>query len=98
MPDNEQIPLFHVGLRASCRLLVTGAIEHGIAWEINRYIGEQEGSWQTHETLLVSKDVFDDEDDAKRDAVRTLESLGCCEESPLRLAFRTIVDWMTDEA
>ena len=37
-------------------------------------------------------------DDAKRDAVRTLESFGCCEDSPFRKAFRTVVEWMVDEA
>ena len=64
----------------------------------NRRLPEREGEWPNFETLMVSKDVFEFEDDAKRDAVRTLKSFGCCEDSPFRKAFRTVVEWMVDEA
>ena len=56
-----------------------GETVYGLAWEINRRLPEREGKWPNFETLMVSKDVFEFEDDAKRDAVRTLESFGCCE-------------------
>ena len=94
----EQTPGYHVQLRTSCRL-VPGQYEPkvGTAWEVTRFIGQREGEWLRSESLLVSPDVFDDEDDAKRDAVRTLESMFCCDDSPLRIAFRTAIDWMVDE-
>ena len=53
---------------------------------------------QDSEVLFVSPDVFDSEDDAKRAAVQTLESLQCCDTSPLRIAFRTAIDWMVNES
>ena len=79
-------------------LICVGETVYGLAWEINRRLPEREGKWPNFETLMVSKDVFEFEDDAKRDAVRTLESFGCCEDSPFRKAFRTVVEWMVDEA
>ena len=95
----NQTPEYKVGLRASGRL-VQGQHEPkiGTSWEVRQSVGEQEGSWQQSKILFVSPDVFDSEDDAKRDAVQTLESLQCCETSPLRIAFRTAIDWMVDES
>ena len=93
-----EMPAYQLGLRTSCRLLPNGETVYGLAWEINRRLPDREGEWPNFETLMVSKDVFEFEDDAKRDAVRTLESFGCCEDSPFRKAFRTIVEWMVDEA
>ena len=95
----DQTPEYTVGLRASSRL-VQGQHEPkiGTAWEVIRFIGKQDGRWQDSEVLFVSPDVFDSEDDAKRDAVQTLESLLCCETSPMRIAFQTTIDWMVDES
>ena len=96
--DAEQTPEYRVQLRTSSRLVPRQyEPKVGIAWEITRFIGQQEGEWPKSETLFVSSDVFDDEDGAKHDAVRTLKSLLCCDESPLRIAFRTAIDWMVDE-
>ena len=99
MMSAEQTPEYKVGLRTSCRL-VQGQHEPkiGTAWEVTRFLGKREGRWQDSEVLFVSPDVFDSEDDAKRDAVQTLGSLQCCETSPLRIAFRTAIDWMVDES
>ena len=98
MAEIEQIPKYTVQLQTSCRLVA--AVQEpkfGIAWAISRYIGQQDAKGPESETLFVSPDVFEDVDDAKRDAVRTLESLLCCKDSPLRIAFRTAIDWMVDE-
>ena len=62
---------------AGLLLICVGETVYGMAWEINRRLPEREGKWPNFETLMVSKDVFEFEDDAKRDAVRTLESFGC---------------------
>ena len=67
-----EMPAYQVGLRTSCRLLPNGETVYGLAWEINRRLPEREGEWPNFETLMVSKDVFEFEDDAKRDAVRTI--------------------------
>ena len=93
-----QTPKYSVQLRQSCRP-AQGQQEPmvGIAWEVIRLIGQREGEWQDSETLFASPDVFDDEDDAKRNAVETLGSLLCCEDSPLRTAFRTAIDWIVEE-
>ena len=95
----DQTPEYRVGLRTSSRL-VQGQHEPkiGTAWEVTRFIGKQEGRWQDSEVLFVSPDVFDSEDDAKRDAIQTLESLQCCDTSPMRIAFRTAIDWMVEES
>ena len=94
----EQTPKYSIQLRQSSR---PAQRQHepkiGIAWEITRFIGQQEGKWQDSETLFVSPDVFDNEEDAKRNAVQTLDSLFCCGDSPLRIAFRTAIDWIVDE-
>ena len=90
---------YRVGLRTSCRL-VQGQHEPkiGTSWEVIRFIGKQERHWQDSEVLFVSPEVFDSEDDAKRDAVQTLEFLLGCETSPIRIAFQTAIDWMVDES
>ena len=49
-------------------LICVGETVYGLAWEINRRLPEREGKWPNFETLMVSKDVFEFEDDAKRDA------------------------------
>ena len=68
--DAEQTPEYRVQLRTSSRLVPRQyEPKVGIAWEITRLIGQQEGKWPKSETLFVSSDVFDDEDGAKRDAV-----------------------------
>ena len=98
MADIEQTPTYAVQLRTSCRP-AKGQHEpkFGIAWEITRFIGQQGDKWQDSETLFVSPDVFENEEDAKRDAVQTLKPLLCCADSPLRIAFRTAIDWIVDE-
>ena len=99
MVNSEGTPEYRVGLRMSCRIdRETNQPKYGLAWEILRFIGRQEGSWKDSEVILTSPDVFDCEDDAKRDAVRTLKSLPCCDASPLRIAFRTTIGWMVDES
>ena len=93
-----EYPQYMVQLRTSCRPgRGQNEPKFGTAWEICRFTSRNEGNWPDIETLFVSPDVFDEEDDAKRDAVRTLDSLLCCEDSPLRIAFRTAIDWMTGE-
>ena len=69
----------------------------GTAWEVYRFIGQRDGKWPDYETLFTSPDVFEDEEDAKRDAVQKLKPLICCHESPFRMASRTAIDWIVDE-
>ena len=98
MADMEQPPAYMVQLRNSCRIdLGQNEPKFGTAWEISRIIGHQEGKWPEYETLFVSPDVFEYEEDAKRNAVQTLKPLQCCADSPLRIAFRTAIAWITDE-
>lgn len=99
MMSAGQTPEYKVGLRQSCRLSHhQDEPEVGIAWEVTRFIGQQEGASRDTDVLFISPSVFDDKDDAKRDAVRTLESLLCCDDSPLGIAFQTAIDWMVDES
>ena len=88
----EPEPAYQVQLQTSCRL-VGGRPKFGISWVVMRRIGDR-----AMDILLASPDVFDDEDDAKRDAVQKLEPLVCCRDSPLSMAFRTTIDWMVDES
>ena len=91
MSDIQQTPEYMVQLRTCCRL-VDGEAKFGTAWELTRFNGQ--GAW---ETLFTSPDVFEDEEDAKRNAVQKLEPLICCDKSPLRMAFRDAIDRITDE-
>ena len=95
MPDFT-MPEYHVGLHRDIRTTDGGEVV-GMAWSVIRRLPDPEGQ-PRYETLVVSKDVFEHEDDAKRDAVRVLKTFGCCDDSPFRKALRTIVEWMTDEA
>ena len=47
--------------------------------------------------LFASSTVFDHEDDAKLDAVRTLNLLTCCSDSPLASALKQALKWVIDE-
>ena len=96
MAEIEQPPEYMVQLRTSCRL-VDNQPKFGTTWAVDRFIGQRDGNWQDYETLFTSPDVFEDEEDAKRDAVQKLKPLICCKESPLRIAFRTAIDWIVDE-
>ena len=96
MADMEQVPEYKVQLRTSCRL-VDGQSKFGTCWELSRFKGRQEGKWTDFEILFASPEVFEDQEDAKRDAVQKLEPLICCADSPLRIAFRTAIDWIVDE-
>ena len=96
MADMEQVPEYKVQLRTSCRL-VDGQPKFGTCWELSRFKGRQEGKWTDFEILFASPEVFEDQEDAKRDAVQKLEPLICCADSPLRIAFRTAIDWIVDE-
>ena len=92
----EQLPEYLVQLRTSCRL-VDGQPKFGTCWELTHFTRQQEGKWTDSETLFASAAVFEDQEDAKRDAVQKLEPLICCADSPLRIAFRTAIDWIVDE-
>ena len=99
MVTSNETPEYKVGLRQSCRPSDRqDEPEVGISWEVTRFTGQKEGTWQNSEVLFVSPKVFVSEDEAKRDAVQPLESLLCCDNSPLRVAFRTAIDWMVDES
>ena len=88
------LPEYCIQLRASCR---PGNSHEdpkvGTSWTLDHNFPDGR-----HEVLFTSYEVFDDEDDAKRDAVKKLKPLICCHESPLNRAVKTLVDWMTDEA
>ena len=99
MMSAHQTPEYRVGLRTSCRL-VQGQHEPkiGTAWEVIRFIGKQEGRWQDSEVLFVSPDVFDSEDDAKRDAFKPWNPYCVAKHRPCESHSRTAIDWMVDES
>ena len=101
MADKEQPPntsRYMVQLRTSSRPAQRKDEPRvGTAWEVTRFEDQEEGKWPDYETLLVSLDVFDSEEDAKRNVVQTLHSLRCYADSPIRIALQTAIAWIVDE-
>ncbi len=77
--------------------LVNNETKFGTAWEVHRCMDRSDGKWGNYEILFISPEVFENEDDAKRDAVQKLKALTCCDESPLRTALHTAIDLIVDE-
>ena len=60
---------------------------YGIEWNLTRSCPGSDGR-SFSQTIVSSAEVFDDEEDAKRDATEKLALLGCTLEKPIAQALR----------
>ena len=65
--------------------------KRGIAWSLTRSC-ERSNCHTFHQTIVVSAEIFDDEEEAKHDALERLSMLRC----PIELPVDSAIKWMLD--
>lgn len=66
--------------------------KRGIAWSLTRSCERSTGP-TFHQSIVVSAEVFDDEEEAKHDALERLSMLRC----PLELPVDRAIKWMLND-
>ena len=87
---------YSLQLRAGVRLYRDGEgksyEKHGTVWELTRDCKQADGQSYC-ESVVVSSEVFEEDESAKQDALRKLSILRC----PLEKPIDHVIRWMLDD-